>query len=80
MDTRELIVTVSIECPKCGHKFDRKVRVIPPDLKQKDVHCLKCGYKWHYIGFLKSRIRCPRCGSSKNEVNRKTFGRFRAEK
>ena len=39
------------------------------------VKCLVCGYEWNYSkGIPKYRVRCPRCGSVRNELNRKTFG------
>jgi len=67
---------ISVKCPDCGHEFKCKINVPRPDLKIRHVKCLGCGHEWTYNGLLKNRIRCPLCGSSKNDVNRKTFGRF----
>ena len=69
-------LTVKLTCPKCSHKYTRKIKIPEPQLKTRKVECLKCGKKWTYRGMLKSRIRCPKCHSSKNEVNRKEFGAF----
>jgi len=70
-------LTIKIECPKCGEKITRKVKVPVAELHTKHVECLRCGHKWTYRGMLRSRIRCPKCGSSRNEANRKTFGRYK---
>ena len=69
-------LSVKLTCPECGHEYTRKVRIPEPQIKVRKVECLKCGKRWVYRGMLKSRIRCPKCHSSKNEVNRKEFGRF----
>lgn len=69
-------LTIKLTCPKCGHKYTRRVRMPEPKKKVVRVECLKCGNKWTYQGTLKSRIRCPKCHSSRNEVNRKLFGKY----
>jgi len=72
-------VTLTITCPECGKNFKRKIKVPYADIQVRRVECLKCGHKWTYRGTLRHRIRCPHCGSSQNEVNRKTFGKWRSE-
>ena len=72
-------LTIKIDCPKCGEKIVRKVKVPVAELHTRHVECLKCGHKWTYRGMLTYRIRCPKCGSSQNEVNRKTFGRYKSK-
>ena len=51
-------------------------------IKQKDtgleVACINCSYQWTYTkGAPTYRVRCPRCHSAKNDLNRKTFGKWR---
>ena len=70
---------VTVQCPKCGHSFQGKVKVPYAELQQRRVKCLKCNHEWTYRGTLRHRIRCPICGSSQNDVNRKTFGKWRSE-
>jgi hypothetical protein len=42
------------------------------------VFGLKCGHAWkHSKGKPRYRIRCPVCHSTRNELNRYTFGRWR---
>ncbi|MEM3845099.1 MAG: hypothetical protein QXU98_05300 [Candidatus Parvarchaeota archaeon] len=44
------------------------------------VKCLVCQYEWYYSkGIPKYRVRCPRCGSVRNDLNRKTFGKWHPE-
>jgi ribosomal protein S14 len=45
------------------------------------VRCLVCCYEWDYSrGFPpKYRVKCPRCGSTRNDLNRKAFGIWRPE-
>ena len=68
-------LTVTVKCPHCNGDFNAKVRLPEPQIRH--VICLKCGHKWTYKGNLKHRIRCPKCGSSQNDINRKTFGKWR---
>jgi len=44
------------------------------------VKCLVCGYEWKYSkGIPKYRVKCPRCGSVRNKLNRDTFGLWKPE-
>jgi len=39
------------------------------------VNCKKCKHKWLYTrGKPEYRIRCPKCHSSKNDLNSELFG------
>jgi predicted Zn finger-like uncharacterized protein len=69
-------VVLTIQCPECGKSFQRKLKIPYAELQQRRVKCLKCGHEWTYRGTLRHRIRCPICGSSQNDVNRKTFGKY----
>ncbi|MEM3845426.1 MAG: hypothetical protein QXU98_06975 [Candidatus Parvarchaeota archaeon] len=41
------------------------------------VKCLVCQYKWNYSkGIPKYRVRCHRCRSVRNDLNKKTFGKW----
>ena len=65
-------------CPECGCRFSI---AIPEKRKRTaEVVCLKCGHRWHYEGSLRSRIHCPKCGSTKNNLNRKIFGKWTLKK
>jgi len=67
-----------VTCPECACRFPI---VIPGDPKRKaEVICLKCAHRWHYEGSLKSRVHCPKCGSTKNNLNRKIFGKWNRKK
>lgn len=42
---------------------------------QNRVTCLRCEYVWTYSkGIPTYRIKCPRCNSSQNDLNREVFG------
>jgi len=42
------------------------------------VKYLVCGYEWEYSkGIPKYMVRCLRCGSVRNDLNRKTFGKMK---
>ena len=44
-------------------------------IERTPVKCLVCGYEWNYSkGIPKYRVKCPRCGSVRNKLNRETFG------
>jgi Primosomal protein N'' (replication factor Y) - superfamily II helicase len=66
-----------VTCPDCGCRFAVDIPSEPK--KRADMICLKCGHRWQYEGSLKSRVHCPKCGSTKNELNRKTFGKWHLE-
>ena len=72
-------LTVELKCPKCHYEYTDNIEISESQIKIIDVGCLKCGHKWTYRGMLKSRIRCPKCRSSRNEVNREIFGLFKRE-
>jgi len=57
-----------VTCPECDCRFPIKLPQKPT--KTADVVCLKCGHRWQYEGSLRSRIHCPKCGSTRNKVNR----------
>lgn len=39
------------------------------------VKCLVCGHEWNYSkGIPKYRVKCPRCASVRNKLNREVFG------
>jgi len=63
-----------VTCPDCGSRFP--IRLPQKSTKTAEVVCLKCGHGWRYEGSLRSRIHCPKCGSTKNDVNRKIFGKW----
>ena len=45
------------------------------------VKYLVCGYEWEYSkGIPKYMVRCLRCGSVRNDLNRKTFGKMKLNK
>ncbi len=50
------------------------------EIKKIPVKCLVCGHEWYYSrGTPKYRIKCPRCGSVRNDLNRKMFGIWKPE-
>jgi len=49
-------------------------------IERTPVKCLVCGYEWNYSkGIPKYRIKCPRCGSVRNKLNRAVFGKWHPE-
>lgn len=73
----ERIITVRCKCPTCGTEFKKDLKIKNPEIKTVKVKCLKCDHSWTYHGNLKHRIRCPKCGSSRNEANRRIFGKWK---
>ena len=46
-------------------------------IERTPVKCLRCGYEWNFSkGIPKYRIKCPKCWSTKNTVNREYFGKW----
>jgi len=73
-------VSVTVKCPNCGVSSTFTIKIPRPKLKMAQVTCLECGHQWTYKGTLTRRVECPRCGSTKNEVNRKVFGKWKGPK
>lgn len=71
---------IETECPQCEYQY--KVRVNTDNLRQRYtalVTCLNCKHQWNYRGVLTRRTECPKCGSTKNDLNRQQFGKWRPD-
>lgn len=45
-----------------------------------EIRCSKCDYVWFYKkGIPKYRTHCPKCNSTKNNVNQELFGKWHPE-
>jgi len=51
----------------------------PVTLVSEWVECLRCSHRWFYRGGARRRVECPRCGSTKNEFNRRRFGAWQGD-
>ena len=71
---------LTVKCPSCGVKNSYVISVPFPRKYKAEVTCLKCGHEWTYEGILSRRIECPMCGSTRNDVNRRVFGKWKKER